>query len=70
MYEILAAIFFVAILIGVVIVTMKKLKNDTIISKESKNIIGKFVPDNSAPKLTDMIEYHKKCDKVHYKISE
>lgn len=35
---------------------------------EGNMIIGKFEPDNIAPTLTDMIEFHKKNGIIDYEI--
>lgn len=70
MSEILGAVLSIAFLAIVVVLSMRVLSKDTTVSKGSKYIIGRFVPDNSAPKLTDMIDYHKNNPKVHYTVSE
>lgn len=70
MNEILGAVLSVVFLTFIVVLSMRVLGKDTAVSKASKYIIGRFVPDNSAPKLTDMINYHKDNPTVHYKVSE
>ncbi len=70
MVEIIGAIFFIILLAFTVVVSMKLLVKDTTISKGSKKIVGKFVPDNSAPELTDMIDYHRNNETSKYRISE
>lgn len=35
---------------------------------ESNSILGKFEPDNDAPTLTQMIDFHKKNGVVEYEL--
>lgn len=70
MFEILLAIVFIGLLVLVVTLAMRILIKDTIVSKCSKYTINKFEPDNTAPKLTDMIAYHKTHEKTKYIIGK
>lgn len=57
---ILGAICFLAILaIFMVIVIYFVLKIGSCSGDEGKYILNKFEQDNTAPKLTEMIEFHK-----------
>ena len=67
---VLGAVVFVALLAVVVAVSLRVLIKDTAISKYSKYTISKFEPDNTAPKLTEMVEYHKANEKIRYVIGE
>lgn len=66
---ILCAIIFLA---GLVIVAFSimyfTLKKSSSSNHSSKYILNKFEPDNTVPKLTDMIEFHKENQSAKYKI--
>lgn len=60
MNGIFEAICFLAILIIFMIVVMYfTLKRTSSAVRSSRYILNKFEPDNTAPKLTEMIEFHK-----------
>lgn len=44
------------------------LGKSTQISRSSKYILYRFEPDNTAPKITELIEFHKVHEKVKYNI--
>lgn len=59
----------ITILIAVIIVLMYMLLGkDTDKSKDSKHIINKFEPENTAPRITELIDYHKTKSKIKYMI--
>lgn len=60
MNGIFEAVVFLAILVIFMIVVMYfTLKRTSSNVRSSKYILNKFEPDNTAPKLTEMIEFHK-----------
>ena len=60
MNGILGAIIFLAILIVLMVaVILFVLKGSSCAVSSSKYILNKFEPDNTAPKLTEMIDFHK-----------
>lgn len=60
MNGIIEAICFLVILIIFMIMVMYfMLKKSSSAVHSSRCILNKFEPDNTAPKLTDMIEFHK-----------
>ena len=67
---ILEAIVFLSILvIFMIIVIYFTLRKNSRAVNASKYILNKFEPDNTAPKLTEMIEFHKNNDKLNkYKV--
>jgi len=68
---ILGAIGFIAVLVLTVVLTIYfSLQKNTVNSESSKYIINKFEPDNTAPKITELIEYHKSHETIHYKIED
>lgn len=61
------------IIIMIIIVTIMMffiLRKVTLNSDSSKNIVNSFEPDNTAPKITEMVEFHKNNEKIKYKIRE
>ena len=65
MNEILSAICFLMILIiFMIIVIYFTLKKDSDDVYTSKYILNRFKPNNTAPNLTEMIEFHKNNDKL------
>lgn len=65
MNEILEAILFLSVLvIFVIAMTYLILKRTSSTAQASKYILNKFEPDNTAPKLTEMIEFHKNNDQL------
>lgn len=66
MFWIFPTALFIGILILILLLASKnnKMKNNN----ESKEIIQGFEPDNAAPALSEMIEYHKKNDTVKYEV--
>lgn len=65
MNEVLMAICFLSILIIFMVITIHfALKKSSDATKTSKYILNKFEPDNTAPKLTEMIEFHKSNSKL------
>lgn len=66
---VLSAAILIVVLILVIALSMFILLNkDSDKSRYSKYIVNKFEPDNTAPKLTEMVEYHKSKDSVKYVI--
>lgn len=67
---ILEAIVFLSILvIFMIIVIYFTLRKNSRAVNASKYILNKFEPDNTAPKLTEMIEFHKNNNKLNkYKV--
>lgn len=64
-YVDLAAICFLSALVIFVIVIMYfTLKRSSSTVHASKYILNKFESDNTAPKLTEMIEFHKNNHKL------
>lgn len=60
MSGVFGAIFFMAILFIFIAVAMYFiLKKSSSSVRSSRYVINKFKPDNTAPKLTEMIEFHK-----------
>lgn len=60
MNEILMAILFLTVLAAVVTVVVGlALKRSSKEVCSSRHILNNFQPDNTAPKLTEMIEFHK-----------
>lgn len=70
MNGILEAIVFLSVLvIFMIMVIYFTLRKNSRAVNASKYILNKFEPDNTAPKLTEMIEFHKNNDKLNkYKI--
>ena len=60
MNGILGVIIFLIILTVLMIVVIQlALKGSSCAVNSSKYILNKFEPDNTAPKLTEMIDFHK-----------
>lgn len=55
----LAIGFLTILIIFMVVVIYFTLKKTSSAVRSSKYILNKFEPDNTAPKLTDMIKFHK-----------
>lgn len=71
MNEIEVSIIFFVLLIAVISLTMYWiLKKPSDVGSFSKGIITKFEPDNTAPKLTDMIDFHKVNKTSHYNVKK
>lgn len=57
---IVGAICFLALLFIIMAIVMYcVLKRSSYSVQSSKYVLNKFEPDNTAPKLTEMIEFHK-----------
>lgn len=54
-----AICFFAMLVIFVAVLIYCVLKRSSSSVRSSKYILNKFEPDNTAPKLTEMIEFHK-----------
>ena len=66
MYGILTGMLFLLILVIVVIMTLYfSLKEYNHNVNASKYILNKIKPDNSAPKLTDVIEFYKDHEELN-----
>lgn len=60
MHGILGAISFLTVLIIFMVVVMYfTLRKSSITVHSCRRILNKFESDNTAPKLTEMIEFHK-----------
>ncbi len=70
MIGVLGAIGFVVVLFVVMVVFIYVLLRKPGTNNEiSKYVLNHFEPDNTAPKLTDLIEYHKTTGrKIKYNI--
>ena len=70
MTGILQAIGFIVVLFITMVVAMYAfLRKPGAKNEISKYVVNHFEPDNTAPKLTELIEYHKASDrKIKYKI--
>lgn len=70
MIGVLGAIGFIVVLFIAMVVAMYVLLRKPGADNElSKYIVNHFEPDNTAPKLTELIEYHKASDrKIKYNI--
>lgn len=65
MNEILQAICFLSgLAIFVIVIMYFSLKKNSSTVHASRYILNKFEPDNTAPKLTEMIEFYKNNDKL------
>lgn len=65
MNGILGAVCFLSVLIIFMIVVMYfTLRRSSSTVHASRYILNKFEPDNTAPKLTEMIEFHKSNNKL------
>lgn len=65
MNGILEAVCFLTVLIVfMVVVIYFVLRKSSSTVQSSKYILNKFEPDNTAPKLTEMIEFHKNNRKL------
>lgn len=63
MYGILGAICFLSVLIiFTALVIYFTLRKSSSAVRSSRYILNKFEPDNTAPKITEMIEFHKNND--------
>lgn len=63
----LYAIGAIAVFVVVVILTMYfVLRKSNQINYSSEYILNKFEPDNTAPKITELIEFHRENDTVKY----
>lgn len=66
---ILCAIGFLIILIVFTVLTVYfVLRKSSCTSYSSKYILNKFEPDNTAPKISELIEFHKANEAVKYNI--
>lgn len=64
---ILLAVLSIVIFVIVTVVTMYyALRKCSEISRLSGSILNKFEPDNTAPKITELVEFHKANEKVKY----
>lgn len=64
---ILLAVLAIAIFaIATAVTTYFALRKCSEISRLSKYILNNFEPDNTAPKITELIEFHKENEKVKY----
>lgn len=70
MNGVLEAIGFIVVLFISMVVAMYVLLRKTGANNElSKYVVNHFEPDNTAPKLTELIEYHRGSDRnIKYKI--
>lgn len=70
MAGVLEAIGFIVVLFVMMVVAIYALlKKPGANSEVSKYVVNYFEPDNTAPKLTKLIEYHKASNrKIKYKI--
>lgn len=59
-----AIIFLMMLIIFMVVVMYFTLRKSSIAVRAGKHILNKFEPDNTAPKLTEMIEFHKKNNEL------
>lgn len=60
---VLAIVLFVMITVATMYFALRKCSE---ISRLSSSILNKFEPDNTAPKITELIEFHKANEKVKY----
>ncbi len=66
---ILSCVLVMLLTICVIFALMHKSMNEGVAgNKMSAGIVHSFVPDNIAPELTKMIEYHKENGIVKYEI--
>lgn len=66
---ILGAIVFLVLLSSVVALGMRiALKNTGNKYETSRYIVNKFEPDNTAPMMTELINYHKNNEETKYKV--
>ena len=62
---VVSIIFIVVLTVFTGVMIYLVLKNDSDSVSASQNILNKFEPDNTSPKLTDMIDFHRKHE--HFK---
>lgn len=65
-YIFLFAFVFAVAIFAFFMVTFKRQNGAG--NSQSKKLINKFNPDNLAPELSKMIEYHKENGAIHYEI--
>ena len=69
MIWIFCAIGFLVLLVLFTVLTIYLvLKKSSCTNNSSEHILNKFEPDNSAPKITEMIEFHMVNEDIKYKI--
>ena len=69
MFNISGGVLFISMLLFVVaIFTVVLLTCVGVPCSDSKNVLNKFEPDNTAPKITELIDYHKSNNQIRYKI--
>ena len=61
-----AVIWMVVLIVAIAIAMFILLNKDSDKSRYSKYVVNKFEPDNTAPKLSELIEYHKSKDSIKY----
>lgn len=62
---------FLLVLVGVILMIFLLLSRsnyNSTINIDSKKIIQRFEPDNAAPPLSEMIDFHKKNPTIKYKM--
>ena len=63
-----AVAFFIILILFTVFTVYFILLNISCSSISSKYILNKFEPDNTAPKITELIEFHKNNETIKYNI--
>lgn len=60
--------FIIILIIFTSLTIYFSLKKNSDVNSSSRYILNNFEPDNTAPKITELIEFHKKNEKVKYHI--
>ncbi len=63
-----AVAFFIILILFTVLTVYFILTKSSCTSNSSKYILNKFEPDNTAPKITELIEFHKNNETIKYNI--
>lgn len=65
------AVLFLTVLTAATAITIYfALKKESNKNRYSKYVLNKFEPDNTAPKITELIEFHKRNKTSNYKMNE
>lgn len=60
--------FTVLMMVAIVVIIVNAMKDVDDNHAASAEILNIFEPDNTAPKITELIDYHKENDKAKYNI--
>ena len=63
-----SVVFMVVVILFIVVLMPKAMDKGIGTNKKSDRIIRSFEPDNAAPELSEMIQYHKKNGIVEYEV--